>query len=108
MLRTQPSQPRILVRREDAERSTGLSQHFLRLEDHLILAAVPSDALRQKSAFDLAVALERGRLIVSVCIHCMHLQSHGQSRNLIARTAMQNPKRTAKPAQCRGQLSDAP
>ena len=107
MERRQRSQPRVPVRREHRERLARLREHFVALEDHLVLRRVECDAARGERLRDGRVAIARLRLVVVIREYGVDAQLRGEAWNLVARARMPDDQPAAAAREARRQFGDA-
>ena len=74
-------EPGILVGREDGKRATGLRQHLVVLEDHLVLERLQAAAGAAQAVVHGPVARDRLWLVVAVGEHRFRIQPGGQFRD---------------------------
>ena len=76
-------QPGPLVGREDAVGLAGLGEQLVALEDGVVLVAVEGHARVGQRTEHLRVAVERGRFVVAVGEHRLHVEAARELRDLV-------------------------
>ena len=97
-------QPGIFVGREHAVGLASLREHFVALEDHVVLEAVPGHAAALQAGIDVGIPGERCRLVVMVGKYRIGRQARGQGRHGVAGLALKHHQPRPGVARPRRQL----